>query len=136
MNTTKRLVDKLMAMEASTADKGLLDVSSVDLAEAYRLAREVNRGSDKFSRDNEVFVAINTFATFYRFDLANGVYANSPLMQDFDGSATGYWERRAHYFGTSDEELAQIKRDIAAEVKEERHKELQKHNAKANGGAL
>jgi hypothetical protein len=73
-----------------------------------------------FDPEYEGIVAINTFAMLYRFDIANGVYANSPNTMDFDGSATGYWERRAHYYGASSAELDQIKRDISAEVAERR----------------
>lgn len=57
-------------------------------------------------------VALNTLALLYALDLQHNLYFNSPNTNEFDGSATGYWERRAVYFGATIDAIDTIKRDI------------------------
>lgn len=52
----------------------------------------------------DALVALNTLHHFAQLDAA-GIYLNSPNMSDFDGSALGYWQRCAEYYGASPDEI-------------------------------
>lgn len=56
----------------------------------------------------DAIVALNTLQQLCRAD-AKGIYFNSPDMATFDGSATGYWEQVAKYYGATADEIEHAK---------------------------
>lgn len=58
----------------------------------------------------EIIVALNTLRSFCRAARGrDAVFFDSPNRDFFDGSAEGYWERRARVLGATEQEIAGAK---------------------------
>jgi hypothetical protein len=74
------------------------------------------------SADMNSIVAINTYRQLLEADIAHGVYFNSPDHDYFDGSAIGYWRRKAIELGVTDGELRGLEADLRDELERRRIK--------------